>query len=151
MNETNPINPTLGDRLLQQDSALQSSQYKEHRMQLEQKLERARRWERRLTWAVPCALLLAIGLLPISGGKVFGPADPTETGANWISVSLGAIQVLATIFFWIGLGTYFSRIRPALRQSADQLRDQAIQEILSEVRRLRLDVDMLSQDRRQRP
>ena len=142
-------NPTFGDRLLQQDSALQSSQYQEHRMKLEQKLERARQWERRLTWIVPIALLVAMGLLPISAGKIFGPADPTEAGANWISVSLGSVQVLATIVFWIGLASYFSRIRPALQQTADLLRDQAIQEILGEVRQLRADVDTLRLNRGQ--
>ena len=118
-------------------------------MQLEQKLEGARRWERRLTWIVPIALLVAMGLLPVSGGKIFGPPDPSEVGANWLSVSLGAVQVLATIVFWIGLASYVSRIRPALRQTADQLRDQTMQEILGEIRRLRVDVDALSRNQAQ--
>ena len=112
-------------------------------MQLEQKLDRARLWERRTFWVVVVSLVLAFGLLPVSASKLFGPADPTETGANWLSVLIGVIQVGATIVFWLGLASYYSRFRPAVQRVSDQLRDQTMLEVLSELRDLRREVESL--------
>ncbi len=146
MSETHPI-PTFGDQLLQQEPALQPSQYQEHRMQLEQRLERARSLENRMKWTIVIALLLAMGLLPVSAGRVFGSPDPGDRNANWFSVSLGAIQVLSTIVFWVGLASYLVRIGPKVRRAAAQLQEQTLLEVLNEVRQLRQDVDLLKQAR----
>jgi hypothetical protein len=135
-----PSPPSFSHRLIEQDRPLHSPQYQGHRMQLELKLTQARFRERLTFRIVVAALLTALVLLPVCGMRLFGSPDPGDRTANWLSVSLGAIQVLATITFWVGLASYYSRFRPAVRQLSEDVRDETIRELRDEVRTLQQQV-----------
>ena len=135
-----PPLPSFSRRLIEQDRPLHSPQYLEHRMQLELKLTQARFRELLTFRVVVAALLTALVLLPVCGMRLFGSSDPGDQTANWLSVSLGAIQIAATATFWIGLASYYSRFRPAVRQLSEDVRDETIRELRDEVRTLQQQV-----------
>ncbi len=135
-----PPLPSFSQRLIEQDRPLHSPQYQEHRMQLELKLNQARSRELLTFRVVVAALLTALVLLPVCGMRLFGSPDPGDQNANWLSVSLSAIQILATVTFWIGLASYYSRFRPAVRQLSEDVRDETIRELRDEVRTLQQQV-----------
>lgn len=128
---------SFANRLLGQDAAFQSRRYKDHRMQLELKLTRARVQE---LWAFRIAafsLVASFVLMFLCGSRVFGSADPWDRNANPLSVTLGVLNVVLSIIGWVGIASYYSRFRPATRQITDDLRDESVRELREEIRQLR--------------
>lgn len=129
-------NSGLADRLLQQDFAVQSPQYQEHRMELERQLKRAERNVKVTGYVVVAALVIALLGMFASGTRLFGSPDPTDRDANALSVFVAVVWNVATITFWLGLASYISRFQPAVRQAKDNL-------LFDSVRRLQQDLDEL--------
>lgn len=127
-------------QLLEQDPIFQTPRYPEHRMQLEQQLQRAQRRERVLTWVVAAALLTAVATMPLVATQTFGAPDPFDKRATVLSVTLGVIYVLAQAVFFIGMASSLSRFLPRIRRLREALRDEAIRESREEVRALREEV-----------
>ena len=136
---------TFGSQLIEQDQALHSPPYQEHRMQLELKLQQAHRQEKLALRVVVVSLVLALALTFVCGSRVFGSADPGDLGkgATWFSVSLGALHIISSIVFWVGLASYYSRFRPAVQQVSDHLRDEALRETRDELRKLQEQIETL--------
>lgn len=141
MSNQNPH--SLRNQLLAQDSSLHTSQYKEHRMQLELKLQQAQWREKWTGVAVGVAFVLAIALMFVNGNRLFGSPDPYDASANILSVSLGVLHAIAIAISGLGLASYYSRIRPAVRKASDNLRDESIRELREECHKLRQQVSDL--------
>lgn len=138
MTDQNPL--SLQKQLLQQDSSLHSPKYKEHRMQLEIKLQQAQWREKWTGIVVSIAFCLAIVLMFVNGSRLFGSPDPYDDSANVLSVSLGVLHAAAIAISGLGFASYYSRFRPAVRKLSDNLRDESIRELREEVSELRQQV-----------
>lgn len=124
-------------RLLEQDTYLSSPRYQVHRMELELQLSRAE-WKEKLAGRVVLiALPVALVAMFLAGSRTFGSPDPSDDSANVLSVSIGVIHFVAAVTFWLGLASYFSRFRPAVRQARDRLLEESIRELRQEVQELR--------------
>jgi Ni,Fe-hydrogenase I cytochrome b subunit len=106
-------------------------------MQLEQQLVRAERNIEITKWVVVVALLLSVAGMFVAGSRVFGPADPWEQNATILSVSIGALHIIAVIVFWLGLASYVSRFAPRARKLRENLQNESIRELHREVAELR--------------
>jgi len=132
-------------QLLAQDQSLTDSDYKEHRMKLEQALTIA---ERREKWTVRVAgtsFVLGIILMFVGGTKVFGEFDPWSTDATILSVTLGLIYAISTITWPIALAVGFSRYRPRIREIKEQIRDTSLLALHSEIAELRKQIGAMAQ------
>ncbi len=124
---------SFAQSLVEHDELMSESQFKEYRMQLEQKLTGALRFERRVRLAAIIAWLVAI-LLPLAvvvidriarGMSPLPPirlALPVEIHAipGTFSNVVGVIY-MATIFFaWLIVLVYLVKSRPALHRARDE-------------------------------
>ena len=136
---TSPHNErmTFGARLLQQDEHLSAAEYEEYRVKLDVALNRAERSEKLLIWVAAVSFAVAVALMFVGGDQTFGPFDPSEPGANAVSITLGVIYVVAGILFWLSLAAYFLRYRPRLTQAKLDIRDANILTLKGEISELR--------------
>jgi hypothetical protein len=132
---------SFSTQLLRQDGALTDSHYQEHRMQLEQLLVRAERNEQRAKWVVVVAFFLGMALMFVGGSRVIGSFDPTDKGANPLSIALGVIYAIASLTFPIALASYYSRFRPNVRRARERLMEDSLHELQQQVRELRARLD----------
>lgn len=123
--------------LIEQDHVFHSPHYSEHRMQLELQLNQAERRERIVGRVVVAALVLSVTGMFVSGSQILGSADPTDKSATLLSVAVGGLHLAATVIFWVGLASYFSRFRPQVKRMQDQLLAESIRELRRDVGELR--------------
>lgn len=142
------IREDFGSRLLQQDQSLNSDRYKEHRMQLEQRLKRAESRERLTKWVVVGAFLVAAAVFPILASRLFGSPDPYDKSATLLSVAVGVIYVVAWSVFFIGIASYYSRFLPRVRKAREELREGTVDELRREVAELRRLLEAMAQSRK---
>jgi hypothetical protein len=123
----------FSERLLQQDHSPSETQWKEYRMQLEQKLSTAACHERRMRWvaigAWLVAILLPLGLVVLDRiQRGMSPLPPIRLGlpleVHAVPGAFGnvvGVVYMATIFFaWIFVLVYLFRSRPALQRTRDE-------------------------------
>lgn len=135
-------------QLLRQDVALQSPRYQEHRMQLEQQLQRAERNEQIVYWVVVVAVVIAgAAFLWIAARNARG-VDPWDRDATVLSVAVGVVYAAAAITVMFGLAAYYGRLRPATRELKEKLVLESIREIRQELRELKQQISS-TQDRQQ--
>lgn len=138
-----PSAKRLADQLLLQDESLNSPQYEEHRMQLELELERAEsreRWAHRIGIA---SMVLAAVLLPLGGSGLLGSFDPWDADANFLSVLLGIVYVVAASACALAIAAYYSRFRPRTRRLREQQLQQAVIDLQRELMLLRRELNEL--------
>ena len=135
---TEPPNPkrTLGERLLSEEIPDQS-QYEEYRMNLEQALQRTRKYEQITVHVCWITFLLGFLLMIVGGSQAVGPFDPTDADANPLSITLGVIYVLCMITWPLSLAVGFSRFRPRIKDLREEIRDAKLDQLEQEVRQLR--------------
>ena len=134
---TDPHTPDqFAKKLLQQEQILQTPRYQEHRMELELRIQHAERNEKLAGYVVIAALVIALPTMFASGARWFGSPDPTDNGATVLSVAVAVIWYLATITFWLGLASYFSRFRPAVQRAKENLMIESIRELRQEIQEL---------------
>ena len=136
----------LASQLLELDEPLSDSQYREYRMSLENALTVAQRRERLFARIAGTAFVVGLILMFVGGSKVVGAFDPWSNDATIFSVTLGVIYVAATIVWPIALATYFSRLRPRIRDIKEQIRDTSLLAIQSEVAQLRKEIASLRRE-----
>ena len=129
--------PEFASELLRQDATLQSPQYQEHRMQLEQQLIRAESRERLTKRVVIGALLTAVAAFAVLASQALGSPDPGDKDATIWSVAAGVIYALAWATVFIGVASYYSRFLPRVRRAREELQAQTIREIRSDIQELR--------------
>jgi hypothetical protein len=142
MNEFKP-NENFSTRLLQQEEALQQPRYEEYRMQLEAELARAEQREKLVARIAAGSLIVAVLILPLAGTEAIGGFDPWNENANFLSISLGVIYVIAASTAAILIASYYSRFRPRTRQTRENLMQHSILELHQELRELRSEVESL--------
>jgi hypothetical protein len=132
--------PSFGKELLRQDDWLNESEYKEYRMKLENSLNRAERNEKLVGRIVATCFVVAFALMFVGGSRVLGSFDPWDDGATIISVTLGVVYCIAAVVFWVGLASYFSRLRPQTREAKDNIRDARLLELERQIQVLRTEI-----------
>lgn len=127
----------LAAALLRQDPFPSEAQYQEYRHMLDQALQRA---ERRLTWTgrvVIASAIVSLTFLFIGGSKLLGDFDPWAKEATPLSVAAGVVYLVATALFVLSLASYYSRFRPRVRETREQMRDMVILDLQRQLRDLR--------------
>jgi hypothetical protein len=127
---------SFGAKLLQQDEFLHSKRYKEHRMQLEQRLAQAESRERLTKRIVVGAIVVLSVVFPILASHVFGSPVPFDKNATVLSIVAGAIYTIAMAAFLVGVAANFWNL-PRLRRTRKGLQEETIRELRSEVTELR--------------
>lgn len=135
----------IANQLLQQENHQYESEYKEYRMKLETALTATERRERLTGHLVWMSFLVAFVLMFVGGSKVFGPFDPTEEGANYVSIALSLVYVVAAIIFPISLASYLSRFRPQSVSARSKLREANQLVVRTELAELRQKIARLAQ------
>lgn len=135
-----PRKPNLSARLLEQEGSLTQTRYEEYRMKLETELDRRERRAKLVERIVKICLVVSLALTFVGGSGMIGSFDPWSDKATILSITLGVICVATTVIFWIGLASYFSRFRPAVRRIREDVLHQSIRELQSEVGELRREV-----------
>ncbi len=131
-------------QLLQQDEPLSDSQYKEYRMKFENALTTAERREKLAHRVVIVSCVATFTLMFVGGSKLFGSFVPSEKDANIVSLTLSAIFVLSAVLFPLSLASYYSRFRPRVRESKEQLRDATILDVKREICKIRKQIAAIS-------
>jgi hypothetical protein len=141
-----PHHPKMfATELLQQEKRSHDSKYQEYRMRLENALtvaERRAEFTRRV--AAVC-LVLGLVLLFVGGTKIFGSFDPWDDKATIVSVALGVMNVLAWTIGLVGMASYYSRFRIAIRETREAIRDTHLLALRQEIAELRQQVNAMSQ------
>lgn len=127
----------LASGLLAQEPSLNSQRYKEHRMQLEHQLARAERSLQITKWVVVVALLAGVVSMFVAGSRSLGSPDPSDRDATVLGVFFGVVNIIAAIVFYMGLASYFSRFRPRIHRLREDLQNESIRELRSEVAELK--------------
>ena len=130
-------------QLLQQDEPLHPSDYKEHRMKLENALTTAERRDKLAARVAGTSFVVAIVLMFVGGSKVFGGFDPWDKDATIVSVTLGVIFAVASVSWPIALAIGFSRFRPRIREIREQIRDTGILALQCEIAELRKQISAI--------
>ena len=126
----------FGAKLLRQDEVLHSERYKEHRMQLEQRLNQSESRER-LTKRVVVGAIVVVGVVfPILASHAFGSPVPFDKDSTVLSIAAGAIYVIAMAVFFVGVASNFWNL-PRLRRTRKGLQEETIRELRREVAELR--------------
>jgi hypothetical protein len=131
----------FASRLLRQDEPVREAVYQAYRDRLEVAL-RAAEW--RENWAgrvVAVACVVSFALMFVGGSKWLGDFDPWSKDATALSVTAAVVYLLATLTFFLGLASYYSRFRPGVRDAKERLRDAAILDLQRQVRELREQVE----------
>lgn len=136
-----PRPPGLGTRLLKQDPTLNSPRYEEHRMELERKLTQAERREVLAHRVAVGALVMAVISGALIASRVAGSADIGSDSATPLSIAITLLYIVSISVFGVGLASYYSRYRPAVRRAREQLVLESIRELRGEVRELRQKID----------
>lgn len=136
----------IADQLLQQEILQHDSKYQEYRMRLENALEKVEHRERLIGHVVWISFLTAFILMFIGGSKVFGPFDPSEEGANIVSLVLSVVYVIAAIAFPVALASYLSRLRPRTADARKQLREANQGVVRAEICELRQQIALLARE-----
>jgi len=134
----------LAAALLRHDSFPSEAQYQEYRHMLDKALQRA---ERRLAWTgrvVIGSAMISLTLLFIGGSKLLGDFDPWSKGATPLSVTAGVVYIVATALFFLSLASYYSRFRPRVRETREQMRDMVILDLQRQLRELRAQLEQRS-------
>lgn len=134
----------LAAALLRQDPFPSEAQYQEYRHMLDKALQRA---ERRLAWTgrvVIGSALVSLTMLFIGGSKLLGDFDPWSKEATPLSVTAGVVYIVATALFFLSLASYYSRFRPRVRETREQMRDMAILDLQRQLRELRAQLEQRS-------
>lgn len=124
------------DQLLDAEQ-VHETRYEEHRMNLEFALNRAERNERNTGYVCAIAFVVSFVLMFVGGSQVLGAFDPYDKDANALSVTLGAIYVLASVTWPIALAVGFSRLRPRIANLKQEITDAKIESLQLEVSKLR--------------
>lgn len=127
---------SLGAALLREDTPDESA-YEEYRMHLELALDRAKRLERITFHVCWISMLLAFGLSFVGGSRILGSFDPYDDAATPLSITLGALYVLACIAFPLSLASLYSRFRPRIRSIKQGITDAKIDQLQREVEGMR--------------
>lgn len=120
----------LRDRLLAADAPIPDAAYKDYRMQLENRLNRAVVMEQFARWVMIglWGSTLAVMFLTMALTNLGGPSKPPE----WVGAILAVLNVAAiveTIF-------YFTRYRVALSRARDDHQTALLQELTRQVSEL---------------
>ena len=134
----------IANQLLQQENQQYDSEYKDYRMKLETALTAAERRERLIGHLVWMSFLVAYVLMFVGGSRVLGPFDPTEEGANFVSIALSFVYVVAAIIFPVSLASYLSRVRPQSVNARSQLREANQMVVRTELAELRQQIARLA-------
>lgn len=132
-----PDRNSFANQLLRQDKPLNDSEYRAYRERLADALVAA---ERRVLWTGRiCAgsFVVSLALMFVGGSKLIGSFDPGSKDATFWSVGAGAVYWLATIVFFLSLASYYSRLRPRVRDTKDELRDAVVLDLERQLRELR--------------
>lgn len=132
-----PDRNSFATQLLRQDKPLSDAEYRAYRERLADALVAA---ERRVLWTGRiCAgsLVVSLALMFVGGSSLIGDFDPWSKGATFWSVAAGAVYWLATIVFFLSLASYYSRLRPRVRDTKDELRDAVVLDLQRQLRELR--------------
>jgi hypothetical protein len=128
---------SIASRLLGQDEPVSGSQYLEYRRKLDEALRGAERKEKLAGRIVVGSCVVTLILMYVGGSKLIGDFDPWSTGATTWSVAAGVVYILTTALFFLSLASYYSRFRPRVRDTKEQLRDLAILDIQRQINELR--------------
>ena len=131
-------------QLLQQDQPLNTPDYREYRMKLENALTAAERREKLTAWIAGISFVVALVLMFVGGSKVFGDFDPWDKDATFLSVTLGGLYAIAMIAWPVALAVGFSRFRPRIREIKEQIRDTSILALQAEIAELRKQIAGIS-------
>lgn len=126
--------------LANQDPLATSAEYAAHRRRLEQRLARWQVLERWLSVAAAVAFGGAVILMFVGGSQAAGSFDPTDRDATALSIALGGLFIACNVTWPVALAVYFSRCRPGIRETKDQLLQQSLSELQNEVQALRRQV-----------
>lgn len=137
----------FAQELAAQDPLAQSEAYAAHRRQLEDQLVRLTKYELWTSRIAALAAVLSLVLMFVGGSQAFGSFDPTDRDATIFSIALAAIYVVSSVTWPLALATYFSRLRPRIRETKDQLLRHSLCELQLEMRTLRREIQTLSATR----
>ncbi len=130
-------------QLLQQEPIPQA--YQEYRMRLEAQLAQAERHLQITQKVSIVAILLAAGMFPLVASGWLGNADPWSRDANFLSVTLAVLYIIMAIVAAISTAAFYSRFSPRVRQVREELRDQMLHGMRTELTELRSQIDQLKQ------
>ena len=127
----------FASQLLRQDIPLSDSQYREYRQKLEEALRAAERRERLAYRVVLGSCVVMLALMFLGGSRWLGAFDPWSKDATIMSVVAGVVYLFATVTFFLTLASYYSRFRPRVRDTKEQLRDLALLDLQRQLCELR--------------
>ena len=145
MNTLNKSN-SFQTLLVQQEYSLSRQPYQDHRMQVEARLAQAERYQKHSKVVGFIAILLAAGMFPIVASGAIGSADPFDKNANILSVSLALLYIVACIVGAVSVASFYSRFSPRTRQAREDLRDEMLREMRSDLAALREQITHLQQE-----
>jgi hypothetical protein len=127
----------FASRLLRQDESLSDSRYQEYRVKLEIALQTAERREKLIGHVVVASCVVSFTLMFVGGSKLLGDFDPWSKNATTTSIATGVVYLLTTVLFFLSLATYYSRLRPAVKDAKERLRDERILDLQRQIEEIR--------------
>lgn len=140
---------SFSEQLLQQESSFQQTRYQEHRMNLEEQLNRLEIREKHVLSACKILLVITFILMFVGGSEVLGGFDPWNENANILSVTLGLLYLICAVSCPMLAAYYFSNLRPTTRRTRDDLLHYSIKELSLTVEQLGEEIAELKKNRNQ--